>query len=270
MILTTTLQELRKEPHLSASSINSYIECSLAYRFSKVDRIQPEKTSAEMLLGSAIHRTLQVFYDTKKEGDRLPLPELLHVFEVFWLEETESWANIEYKEGKSLKSMLEEGQSLLKVFDKELPADSFKVLATEEAFSFQLDGLPVPVIGQIDLLEEDENGTLIISDFKTASRSYSSDEVDKSFQLTVYQLAAKSIGYQDREILLRFDCLVKTKTPKFEQHYTIRTEEDEQRAVKKIKSVWEAISKEVFIPNDTSWKCQGCEYSEACKEWFTS
>jgi len=270
MILTTTLQELRKEPHLSASSINSYLDCSLAYRFSKVERLKPEKTAAELAFGSAIHQSLQVFYETKKEGDKLPLPELLHTFGTFWSEGAKDREDIAYKEGKDFKSMLEEGQALLRVFHRELPEDNFQVLATEEVFSLQFEGLDVPIIGAIDLIEKDESDTLIISDFKTTSRSYSSDEVDKSFQLTVYQLAVKAMGFIDREILLRFDCLVKTKSPKFEQHYTVRTEEDEQRAVKKIKSVWEAISKEVFIPNDTSWKCQSCEYAKACKEWFMS
>ena len=164
--------------------------------------------------------------------------------------------------------MLNEGKALLATYHKELPKDNFKVLATEEAFSFNLENLPIPVIGQIDLVEEDEAGTVIITDFKTTGRSYSSDEVDKSFQLTVYNLAVKANGFQDREILLRFDCLVKTRKPKFEQHYTVRTEEDEKRATKKILQVHDGICKEVFIPNDTSWKCSYCEYKDACNQWF--
>jgi putative RecB family exonuclease len=78
------------------------------------------------------------------------------------------------------------------------------------------------------------------------------------------------MGYSDREILLRFDCLIKTKTPKFEQYYTSRTETDEKRAVRKINEVWRGIYKGVFIPNDSTsnWKCKGCAFKKPCDEWF--
>jgi len=58
----------------------------------------------------------------------------------------------------------------------------------EEPFKFYIPGCPIPVIGAIDLVEEDEADTLIITDFKTSSRAYSNAEVDKNFQLTLYQM----------------------------------------------------------------------------------
>ena len=120
----------------------------------------------------------------------------------------------------------------------------------------------------MDLVEEDSSGTIIITDFKTSARAYSADEVDKNMQLTIYQLAAKANGYSDREILLRFDTLIKTKTPKFEPYWTSRDEVAERRVIKKIVQAWKGISKGVFIPNDTSWKCNNCFYKQACDEWF--
>ena len=74
------------------------------------------------------------------------------------------------------------------------------------------EGCPVPIIGAIDLVEEDIAGTIIVTDFKTSGRAYSNDEVDRNFQLTLYQMAVKANGFSDAEILLRFDCLIKTKT----------------------------------------------------------
>ena len=40
-----TIQELRKQPHLSASGINDYTECSLLYKFSRIDKKPPEFTA---------------------------------------------------------------------------------------------------------------------------------------------------------------------------------------------------------------------------------
>ena len=71
-------------------------------------------------------------------------------------------------------------------------------------------------------------------------------------------LPAGSLETRDREILLRFDTLIKTKTPKFEQYWTTRSKLDERRLIKKAAQVWNGITKGVFVANDTSWKCKGC------------
>ena len=71
----------------------------------------------------------------------------------------------------------------------------YKVLAIEEAFAFTIEGIDIPIIGITDLIEEDESGTIIVTDYKTSNRAYSADEVDKNFQLTLYHMAAKYNGY---------------------------------------------------------------------------
>jgi putative RecB family exonuclease len=164
--------------------------------------------------------------------------------------------------------MLEQGVELLKPWYENLTDDNFKVLAIEEPFSFEIDDLEVPIISVTDLIEEDECGTIILTDFKTSSKAYSVDQVDKNQQLTFYQMALKRNGFADREILLKFDCLIKTKTPKFESYWTTRSEIDEIKLVKKIHQVWDGISKSVFIPNDTHWKHNNCPYRKVCDEWF--
>jgi len=146
----------------------------------------------------------------------------------------------------------------------------YDVLALEEPFELQLDGIDIPIIGVMDMVEEDESGTIIITDHKTAARAYSTEEVDKNFQLTVYHMAARKNGYAGRDIVMKFDCLIKTKTPRFDQVYTVRSEESEHRAVKKIQSVWEGISKGLFIPNDNSWRCSTCSYISHCEQWHAN
>ena len=126
----------------------------------------------------------------------------------------------------------------------------------------------MPIIGAMDLIEEDESQTLIITDFKTSSKAYSVGEVDNNFQMLIYYMAARANGYADREIILKFDTLIKTKKPKFEQYFTVRSEIDEIRAIRKIQAVWNGIKNNVFVPNDTSWKCKNCSYRKACDEWF--
>ena len=54
--------------------------------------------------------------------------------------------------------------------------------------------LGIPVIGVIDLLLEDENGNLIISDYKVTKKAWSASQIDENFQLSIYQLALKKMG----------------------------------------------------------------------------
>ena len=262
------LTEILKKPHLSASSIGSYIDCGLAYKFAKMDHLPPEFIPDTMTFGTAIHHTLENFYMEKKSHIHLSIKEVHACFDYLW--ELEAFTNdaIRYSPGKSYFSYLIEGKDLLSAWYDKLPQNDFNVIGTEVGFAFHLTGMTIPIVGFIDLLEEDESGTLIVTDFKTSARAYGTDEIDNNLQMLVYHLAMKSNGYADREILLKLDCLIKTKTPKFESYYTTRTEEDERRLIRKIQCVWDGISKGVFLPNDTGWKCKGCLYKTACNNWF--
>jgi putative RecB family exonuclease len=262
------LSDLRKTPHLSSSSINDYIECGLLYEFGRIDHLPMEFKSDALEFGSAIHATLAEFYQFKMVGDILPLKIVHQCFETNWKLLAEGREDIRYSEEEDFESLLRKGKELLSVWYDKLPKDDFKILSIEEAFTFSIPGIPLPIIGATDLVEEDSSGAIIITDFKTSGKAYSVDEVDKNPQLTIYQMAFKNNGYRDREILLKFDTLIKTKTPKFEQYWTTRSEIDEKRMVRKIKEVWQGITRAVFVPNDTSWKCKGCAYKSACDQWF--
>jgi len=262
------LAELRKGEHLSASSVNDYVECGLLYKFGRIDKVPWESKSDALELGTAIHRVLGEFYQHKLIGNRPSIKEIHKIFEHHWRDIAEGREDIKYSKDNNFESVLLQGKELLSVWHEKLPDDNFQILGIEDAFRFYIPDIPIPLIGAMDLTEEDDSGTIIITDFKTSGKAYSVDEVDKNMQLTLYQMAAKANGYSDREILLRFDCLIKTKTPKFEQYWTTRSEIDEKRVRRKIAQAWDGISKEVFIPNDGSWKCKNCSYKKVCDEWF--
>jgi putative RecB family exonuclease len=211
---------------------------------------------------------LEEYYRAKMIGEKLLLKDLHEQFKTLWKKSASERQDIRYQEGQSAEMLSMLGVDLLTAWHGTLQEDSFQVIAVEEAFSFNLPGISAPIIGAIDLLEQDESGALIITDFKTSSRKFSIDEVDRNQQLTLYQMAMKRNGHAGHEILLKFDCLIKTKSPKSESYWTTRSEENETRMERKIRQVWSGIRKGVFIPNDTSWKCPRCHYRKACDEWF--
>jgi putative RecB family exonuclease len=62
MEATMEINELRKRAHLSASGISDYLECGLLYKFSRIDRREPEGYADALVLGKAIHAVLADFY----------------------------------------------------------------------------------------------------------------------------------------------------------------------------------------------------------------
>jgi len=258
------LQTLRDQPHLSASAVQDYLDCGMRYRLSRIERKPPECVHDSLVFGSVIHRALKLFHRERMIGNHLDTEDLLRGFEQFWREDAEDRPEIRWMEGACFESLLEHGRALLSVYHEHVPRDGFRVVAVEEPFSLSVEGIPVPLIGVIDLVEEDSSGTIVVVDFKTTARACSTEEVNRSMQLTLYGMAVRSAGFEDREILVRFDCLIKTRTPKFQQCYSIRTPEDEVRAVRKIRHIWDGIVKGVFIPNDHSWKCTRCEFRGYC------
>ena len=262
------ITELRKKPHLSVSSVNSYIDCGLQYKFSKIDKQKPDFLSDNLVFGSCIHRILAEFNQEKMMGNILSSDELEEMFRNDWEKSAQDNDDIQYSKGKSYRVLLNQGVKLLAEFIKSVPENDNTILAIEEPFEFHIEGLDLPLIGVIDMIEEDPAGSLIITDYKTSKRAMAISEVDKNFQLTVYYTAAKANGYADREINLKFDILIKTQKPKFEQIYTSRSYDHTARALKKIKHVYDGIQKGVFIPNDTSWRCSGCSYRSHCDNWF--
>jgi len=262
------LQEFRKGPHLSASSIAEYMECGLSYRFSRIDHLKPEFHSDNMIFGSCIHQALADFHQERITGTILTLQELQDKFIYYWGIRAFDNPEIKYKQENSFQGFIEQGKALLEVYRENFHDHNLTVLAIEEPFKVYLEGIPIPVIGVMDLVEEDEQSNIVITDFKTAARSYSDKDVDKNPQLTLYHLASRINGYENRNIIMKLDVMVKTKIPQFKRYYTIRNHWDEIKIVRKISEVWKGISKGVFIPNDTSWKCNECSYKTACNDWY--
>jgi len=51
-----------EKPHLSYSQINTYLTCSLKYKFHYLDQIEPPFVSSALVFGSCIHEAVGAFY----------------------------------------------------------------------------------------------------------------------------------------------------------------------------------------------------------------
>ena len=126
------LSELRKAPHLSASSVSDYLDCSLLYKFGRVDKIKPESTPDAMEFGSAIHLVMADINQQKMVGINLSMKEIQDSFEKHWTKLAKDRKNIKYSEGKSFEILLLEGKELLSTYYHKRPNDGFNVIGVEE------------------------------------------------------------------------------------------------------------------------------------------
>ncbi len=255
--------------HLSYSSIKQYIDCGLQFRFRKIDQIKPEYTSDNLILGSCIHKALAKFNQHRAENKTVKATELGEWYEGYFTGAVQNNGEIKYSNSNDFQSCLILGKNLLEVFHNHNQNNEYQVLEIEKEFSLQLEGFEYPIIGFIDLLETDNAGNILVTEYKTAAKAYSTTQIDLNEQVTLYDLAMQSL-YPDKQIITKLDCLIKTKKPKFEQYYTHRDQDDHNRFIKTAKAVARGIESEVFIPNTSSWKCAYCEYQNFCSDWLKS
>ena len=107
------LSELRQQPHLSASSIGEYVECSLLYKFGRIDKLPMEHKAEALEFGTCIHRVLEQFYCAKMIGEKMLLKDVHQIYETVRKSIAESNDDIRYSGGNDFKSLLMYGKDLL-------------------------------------------------------------------------------------------------------------------------------------------------------------
>lgn len=253
------------EPHLSVSQIRSYALCSLQWFFSR--RYEPEFVSSSLVFGSAFHESLQAYYQGRLEGASLGAEALFAVFQTAWKTESRP---IHYGKTEDKDSLHATAKRMLDAFLASVRPG--EVVAVEEPFQCRLaEDLP-PLVGFIDLIEirtgEDGVRRAYLVDHKTAAKRPGADDMDPD-QLALYAIAAHRIGLL-REIglpfSLRYDVILKTKTPELLPIPVEPTRHDGIRLIEKARRSARGMANDVVFPCP-GWMCAGCGYQARCREW---
>lgn len=248
-----------RPPYLSVSQVTTYLGCPRKYKFRYIDKLEPEKRSAELALGSAVHSAIDWWMTERREG-RSPTPEATQkLFAVDWLAQT---ATNEYDfEDSSPEEYRVLGNQLVALFLGRFAAES-PAVNSEERFEVFLvnprtgEPLPVPLVGVFDLVNEDG-----IGEIKTTARKSSPDAW--GLQLAAYSLAWRATrGTKPR---MRVIQLIKTKVPKIEVCDADITERDEAWFCEVAVGAYDSILLGAFHPVP-GWMCGGCEYWKACRK----
>ena len=258
--------------HISISQVNEWLGCQQQYFFHRIAEEKPIDVSSALIIGTAYHTAIQFYYEHRMKGENVIFPELHGVFEQALMEEQ---TEVEINWGRSNKN--DQIEIAKNVFDAFLKGQSNnKVVSVEQMFRFDLEGLPIPIIGRTDLVEYDErDDSIIVVDFKSsATKPVQSHEpmvpsdLDANHQMTLYGMWAKHT-YPGKRIKLRMDYLIKSKkNPAYLKLDTSRTKLQEESLSRIIKSTWNQIQMArggVIEPLPVrSWKCSGCGYRDRC------
>jgi len=253
-------------PHVSFSSITTYLRCSRQHEHRYLLKTPPSHRSVSLAFGSAVHRALALFYARRMRGLIEPIPqELADEFSDAWTQELDGDVPVLFDEGDSPGSLRDKGIAMLRVFHKDAPRPR-KVIAVEEPFSVDLrdpeSGEVLPdLLGYVDAIVEDNSGRCRILEHKTAARRFSEDKLRFDLQPTAYHLAAKHMGLGDAAVT--FQVLLKQREPALELYDLSRTHQDHRDLIEVIAGVTRAVEAGAFYAV-RDWWCRGCPYAGPC------
>ena len=171
---------------LSATSINSYIQCPLQYRFKEVDKIPVLSKKPYFQLGKVVHDVLEHFHRNKLSTK----DELLSLLDEFWSNE-----GFEYKQEESQYKA--DALAMLKNYFDYFCLHPHHPQFIEESFSFDLNNCTLK--GRCDRIDINEDGGVEIYDYKTSKSSKlpTERELKKDMQLAIYALFSLHYGVKN-------------------------------------------------------------------------
>ena len=93
------------------------------------------------------------------------------------------------------------------------------------------------------------------------------DQIDLDLQGTLYSYALRQMRFHTNgeDTLVRYDQLLKQKTPDMETYYAVKGNVDYTWAYHLVRKVLRAIDHEVYHPIP-GWQCKDCPYGKTCQQ----
>ncbi len=175
---------------LSPTKVTAFKDCALAFRLANIDRV-PEPTSLAATRGTIVHRALQLlFLEEEPEGRTLDaalarleraVPEVLG---------DDEHADL-VLDGDARASLVAEAETLVRHdFELEDPR-RVRVIGTELRLSVELGRLRLT--GIIDRLELDDDGRLVVTDYKTGRAPTDGHEQSRLAGVHFYALLCEEL-----------------------------------------------------------------------------
>lgn len=245
--------------HLSPSSMGTFNQCPLKFRYSKIDQIPDEPTQAT-LMGNFVHEVLEYFYVLPHDDRNVANLKHLasHVWtESEWLERVIPWIGSEADTIRMFR--WNSWWCLENIFNVENP-HSVDATHIELELNGQLNG--VTLKGFIDRLTLGEKA--VISDYKTGKTPAKRWVDDKFLQLRIYGTLANELGVCLPDSL---ELLYLKDGTKYEVPFRQKDMEDTIEYVTETKRRIDVACETHEFETRTSRLCDWCAYKNRCPAW---
>lgn len=249
---------LEPPPHLSPSSIGSFQSCPLKFKYSKIDKI-PEPPTEATLKGNFVHEVFELLYALDGETRTPEMARLLA--RQLWDEKYLELVAPIVPAAKHNDFRWSAWFCIENLWGIENPRST-----RVDEIEYELNGFlgGVRLKGFIDRFSFDDEGKIVVGDYKTGKVPSARWEDDKFFQLFVYaamleELEVGSVARVELLYLTAPKVLARSVTP-----------EAIETAVQTVISVKSAIDErcetETFEPIKSPL-CNWCSYKTFCPAW---
>ncbi|CAN5512356.1 RecB family exonuclease [soil metagenome] len=243
---------------LSPSKVSTFKDCALAFRFSAIDRL-PEPTSMPAVKGTTVHKALELLFDAEA-SERTPeraqrcLTDALEL-----MTSDEEYLSLEMTPEDQAAFAADAAVMVERYFQLEDPR-RIQPVGTELMLETHLGSLLVR--GIIDRLEEDENGDLIVTDYKTGRAPSPAQEQARLGGVHFYAfLCERVLGRRPAKVQLMY----LGKQP--QTITTVPSEQSIRGMEKKVGAIWSAVERacehEDFRPKQSAL-CNWCSFKAYC------
>jgi putative RecB family exonuclease len=245
---------------LSPSKVSSFKDCALAFKFSAIDRI-PEPPSPWTAKGTLVHRALERLFG-EAPADRT-LDAALHHLELARPEVMEHWeyADLELSEEEAVEFFADAEVLVRNYFQLEDPT---RINAIGLELRLGADVGSLNLRGIIDRLDMDDDGELIVTDYKTGRAPSVNYEQTRLGGVQFYSFLCEQLfGKRPKHVQL-----LHLREPVA----IISTPSDQSTAAfqRKVTALWAAVERacerDDFRPHP-SGLCDYCTYKPYCPAW---
>jgi len=245
---------------MSPSSVGTFNQCPMRFKFSKLDKIKEPSTEAQVI-GSFVHEILEHLYAYDQDERTLSNARSIakHLWYSKWLGEYEDLDE---------KSDINEFRwkswwCVENYFELEDPT-TLQPSGLETKVNGDIDG--VPIFGIVDRWHI-EDGKIVVSDYKTGKKPKKAYEWEKKLQIMIYvDLLEKEVGV-DAE----YGELIYLKSPN-KVRYEATPELRESVSVT-LRNTWDEV---ITSCNSGEFECRTgplcnwCNFKNICPAWSKS
>jgi putative RecB family exonuclease len=244
-------------PYLSPSSINTFLQCPLKFKFSKIDGIREPATEAT-LMGNFVHDVLEALYLLPGSSRTILASKVLakELWETKYIDQVNEVVEPQKINDFRWKSWF----CIENLWQVEDPT-SEEMDGIEYEINCSVEGIVLK--GFVDRYQMTSDG-IKITDYKTGKIPAAKWQSDKFFQLYIYAAGLEELGVGEvNELELLYLKGPKTLSTKVDKKIL----EETKVKIKTVKSEIDECCKKEKFKTKTSVLCGWCYFKPNCPAW---